>query len=167
MAENAVPSAARFSMWGMLRARGARAVRAFGPAVLLAVFAALAIVSLARDSATFDETAHVAAGFTYWDRRDFRLNPEHPPLAKMWAALPLWLGGVRDVDYSSEHWRRRDHWRFGFIFLNGPLEGYERREPGRRLIPLLDPLQGSCLRVCEQTFAIHCEGVDRAQIAQP
>jgi hypothetical protein len=53
-----------------------------------AVFAA-SVVSFARNStATFDEIAHLSAGYAYlrWD--DYRLNPEHPPLVKKLAALP-------------------------------------------------------------------------------
>jgi hypothetical protein len=65
------------------------------PAVvlLLAVFVASGAWSALRLSATFDETTHLPAGFTYLDRLGFRHNPEHPPLAKMWAALPLLLSG--------------------------------------------------------------------------
>ena len=69
------------------------------PALLLVVFASAGAFSLIRDSASFDETAHLPAGFTYLDRWDFRLNPEHPPLSKAWAALPLWLGGLQ-----ARHW---------------------------------------------------------------
>jgi hypothetical protein len=54
-----------------------------------AAFAA-SVISFARNStATFDEIAHLSAGYAYlrWD--DYRLNPEHPPLMKKLAALPL------------------------------------------------------------------------------
>src|SRR6516164_1025429 len=37
---------------------------------------------------TFDETSHLTAGYTYLAWGDYRLNPEHPPLVKLWAALP-------------------------------------------------------------------------------
>ena len=50
-------------------------------------------ISLRLESATFDETAHLPAGYTYLDRFDFRLNPEHPPLFKAWAALAPWAAG--------------------------------------------------------------------------
>ena len=75
--------------------------RALVPAALL-VFAGLAFLSLRDDSATSDELAHLPAGFTYVDRLDFRLNPEHPPLAKIWAALPLKIAGLARPDYASE-----------------------------------------------------------------
>jgi hypothetical protein len=57
-------------------------------ACLLAAFAALALLAAARQSPAYDETAHLAAGLTYLERGDFRLNPEHPPLLKVLAALP-------------------------------------------------------------------------------
>jgi len=62
-----------------------------GVVVLLfcAIFAA-SVISFARNaSATFDEIAHLSAGYAYLHWNDYRLNPEHPPLAKDLAALPL------------------------------------------------------------------------------
>jgi hypothetical protein len=40
------------------------------------------------DGFTLDEAYHIAAGVSYVKDRDFRINPEHPPLVK------LWVGGV-------------------------------------------------------------------------
>ncbi len=96
-------------------------------ALLLAGFAIAGAVSLARDAATFDETAHVAAGLSYLDRRDFRLNTEHPPLAKLWAAWPVRLLGRDAVDYGSPSWRAADPWVLGFEALKG--------DPARMLFP--------------------------------
>ena len=45
--------------------------------VLLGLFVVCGFVSLWGDSVTFDETAHLAAGVSYWEKGDFRLNPEH------------------------------------------------------------------------------------------
>ncbi len=36
------------------------------------------------DSFTFDEAYHIGAGVAYIKTGDFRLNPEHPPLVKLW-----------------------------------------------------------------------------------
>ncbi|MBI4123140.1 MAG: glycosyltransferase family 39 protein [Parcubacteria group bacterium] len=41
------------------------------------------------DSLTFDELAHIPAGYSYLTQQDYRLNPEHPPLFKDLAATPL------------------------------------------------------------------------------
>ena len=58
-------------------------------AALLAVLAILLIASARQESQTFDESTHLAAGFAYWKHGDFGRNPEHPPLVKLLAAIPL------------------------------------------------------------------------------
>lgn len=42
-----------------------------------------------RDALTYDEDAHIPAGYSYLKTHDMRLNPEHPPLLKDMAAFPL------------------------------------------------------------------------------
>ncbi|KKT42296.1 MAG: Tetratricopeptide repeat protein [Candidatus Giovannonibacteria bacterium GW2011_GWA2_44_13b] len=42
-----------------------------------------------NDSATFDEIAHIPAGYTYLKYQDSRINSEHPPLLKDLAVMPL------------------------------------------------------------------------------
>ncbi len=63
----------------------------FVPAVLaLLVILALEMFLSARlESQTFDEPAHLYAGYSYWLHSDFGINPEHPPLVKLVASLPL------------------------------------------------------------------------------
>jgi hypothetical protein len=58
-------------------------------AILLATMFFLAVFSIKDDAFTFDETAHVTAGYSYLTQKDYRLNPEHPPLIKDLAAFPL------------------------------------------------------------------------------
>ncbi len=67
------------------------------------LFVLLASVPAYRQSATFDEPVHLAAGWSYLSAGDFRMNPEHPPLLKEWAALPLLAMAVwpRDMDVGS------------------------------------------------------------------
>ncbi len=51
----------------------------------LIVFAvARSSVATRLDSFTFDEAYHIGAGAAYVKTGDFRLNPEHPPLVKLW-----------------------------------------------------------------------------------
>src|ERR1700728_2400679 len=71
--------------------------------LLIALFV-LAGGAALRESVTVDEVAHIGAGLSYLQRLDLRLNPEHPPLAKLLAALPLALRGAR-ADYSSPAWK--------------------------------------------------------------
>ena len=59
----------------------------------VAAFLALFVFQYARvadaNSLTWDECDHMYAGYMQWMHRDFGLNPEHPPLAKFVATLPL------------------------------------------------------------------------------
>jgi dolichyl-phosphate-mannose--protein O-mannosyl transferase len=70
---------------------------------LLAVMAVLAGGAARRESVTVDEVAHIGAGVSYLQKLDLRMNEEHPPLAKVLAALPLVLRGVH-ADYSNTSW---------------------------------------------------------------
>ncbi len=58
-------------------------------AALLGALVLQATGAATRNSVTFDEHAYIAAGHSYWARRDFRLGREHPPLTKLVAGLPL------------------------------------------------------------------------------
>lgn len=71
--------------------------------LLLLFMAALSGGAALRESVTIDEVAHIGAGLSYLQRFELRLNEEHPPLAKMLAALPLVLRGTR-ADYSHVSW---------------------------------------------------------------
>src|SRR6266849_6571526 len=41
------------------------------------------------ESLTNDELVHIPSGYHYLVTGNFRLNPEHPPLVKLWACLPV------------------------------------------------------------------------------
>ncbi|MFZ3201889.1 MAG: glycosyltransferase family 39 protein [Candidatus Acidiferrales bacterium] len=73
-------------------------------AALLLIFMAILMGgSIRRETAGFDEPTHIGAGVSYIQKLDLRMNPEHPPLAKILAALPLVIHGVR-ADYSNPAW---------------------------------------------------------------
>jgi 4-amino-4-deoxy-L-arabinose transferase-like glycosyltransferase len=74
-----------------------------GVVLLLALMALLADGAARRESATFDEIAHIGAGVSYLEKQEMRMNEEHPPLAKVLAAVPLVIRGVR-ADYSQVSW---------------------------------------------------------------
>ncbi len=71
-----------------------------------------------QDSATMDEKAHIPAGFTYLKFKDYRLNPEHPPLAKDIAALPLMFFKL-NFPLNSSSWQKdiNGQWEVGDLFL--------------------------------------------------
>jgi Dolichyl-phosphate-mannose-protein mannosyltransferase len=67
------------------------------------VLAALVIVmvtqlwtSIRQLSITSDEVDHLQAGYRYLQCNDFGWNPEHPPLVKIVAALPLMAMSIQD-----------------------------------------------------------------------
>ena len=57
--------------------------------LLCAIYIGLSISFAHSTSATYDETAHLASGYTCLKYHDYRISPTHPPLAKKLAALPL------------------------------------------------------------------------------
>lgn len=57
--------------------------------LIMAFFTTVSLLNAKNDSATFDEVAHIPAGYSYVTQHDMRLNPEHPPLLKDLVGLPL------------------------------------------------------------------------------
>jgi len=85
---------------------------------LLVLMFLLTFLSMRGDSATMDESAHIPAGYSYLSQKDFRLNPEHPPLIKDLAALPLLF---LKLNFPKDHpsWQEgvNNQWWFGNVFL--------------------------------------------------
>jgi Dolichyl-phosphate-mannose-protein mannosyltransferase len=93
--------------------------------LLLAIMALLAGGAARRESVTVDEVAHTGAGVSYLQTLDMRMNEEHPPLAKVLAALPLVLRRAH-ADYADISWtfsgermfnQYLGEWVFGHSFL--------------------------------------------------
>src|SRR3989344_7295314 len=57
-----------------------------------------------NDSATFDEVAHIGAGYAYLKYQDGRLNPEHPPLLKSLAASSLLFLNLKESIPTQQFW---------------------------------------------------------------
>src|ERR1035437_6639640 len=75
--------------------------------VLLVVQAAHVAYVVHRESLTFDEDDHMFAGYMMWKTGDYGLNPEHPPLVKLLATLPvlgenLWVPPLQGRDFKQE-----------------------------------------------------------------
>ncbi|HEV8593320.1 MAG TPA: glycosyltransferase family 39 protein [Pyrinomonadaceae bacterium] len=88
-------------------------------AVLFAAFAFQLVYHAVQTSATFDERPHILAGYRYWQCGDFTANPEHPPLVKLLATIPL-----TGMDLIGPNWEcgsrpttSRDGWTAGASFL--------------------------------------------------
>ncbi|MBU3964615.1 glycosyltransferase family 39 protein [Patescibacteria group bacterium] len=90
--------------------------------ILLGACFLMAFLSSRNMSLTMDEKAHIPSGYSYLAFMDYRLNPEHPPLAKDLAALPLLF---LDLNFPTEHksWTEdiNGQWDSGseFIFNSG------------------------------------------------
>jgi hypothetical protein len=57
--------------------------------VLVVLAVIRSAVATRTDGFTIDDAYHITAGVSYVKLRDFRLNPEHPPLVKLWAGAAL------------------------------------------------------------------------------
>jgi len=90
-----------------------------GVSLLLVFFVTLSLSSTLDKSPTSDEGFHLVAGYSYLKWRDFRINPEHPPLAKVLAALPLLALDINDTPLSRD---QRDHVQanrmYGWVLAN-------------------------------------------------
>jgi 4-amino-4-deoxy-L-arabinose transferase-like glycosyltransferase len=75
--------------------------------VLLVIQALQVAFVVHRESLTFDEDNHIFAGYMMHKTADFGLNPEHPPLVKLLATLPLlgkdlWTPPLQGRDFKIE-----------------------------------------------------------------
>lgn len=75
--------------------------------VLLTLQVVQVVIVLHRESLTWDETDHMYAGYRMWKNGDFGLNPEHPPLVKLLATLPvlgnkLWVPPLKGTFFKGE-----------------------------------------------------------------
>src|SRR3989344_3529578 len=84
----------------------------------LAIMFFLMLFSALGESAIMDELAHIPAGYSYLTEKDMRLNPEHPPLIKDSAALPLLFLNL-NFPTDQKFWTEdiNGQWTAGSVFL--------------------------------------------------
>src|SRR5947199_10278665 len=87
--------------------------------LLAALHAVLAITAATEKSPTFDEPTHLTAGYSYWLRNDYRLDPENGNLPARWAAIPLLWS--RPAFPENAAWNQGDVGRVseGFLYSRG------------------------------------------------
>src|SRR4051812_6703621 len=87
-------------------------------AALLAAMFGLGLGSMVGNSAIVDEVAHIPSGYSYLHYGDYRLNPEHPPLIKDLAGLPLQFMHLKFPD-NEPAWTTdvNGQWEAGWNFL--------------------------------------------------
>jgi putative flippase GtrA len=84
--------------------------------LLLGFVATISIILAKNDSGTVDEVAHIPSGYSYVAYNDFRLNPEHPPLAKAVSGIPLLF--TKNVELTkSAAWDDINQWEAGWDFI--------------------------------------------------
>jgi hypothetical protein len=83
--------------------------------LLAALHGVLAITATIEKSPTFDEPTHLTAGYSYWLKSDYRLDPENGNWPARWAALPLLWS--RPVFPKNAAWDRGDVGRVSENFL--------------------------------------------------
>jgi len=86
--------------------------------LLLSIMFISAFSSYLGDSLTMDELSHIPAGYSYLSQKDFRINPEHPPLIKDLAAFPLLFLNL-NFPSDSDAWNKdvNSQWRYGWELL--------------------------------------------------
>jgi len=83
--------------------------------LLLAIQAAQVVFMIHRESLTWDEDDHMFAGYMMWKAGDYGLNPEHPPLVKLLATLPLlgeklWIPPSTGREFKAEAYLNGRDW---------------------------------------------------------
>ncbi len=86
-------------------------------AALFALAATLAWSAATTDSVTVDEPAHLVAGYASLRTGDFRLSPDHPPLARWLLALPFQAIGQPWAVERQEGWDSGDIFALGERFF--------------------------------------------------
>ncbi len=105
------------------------------------LFLAQTVLSVRQESATFDETDHLPAGYVYWRLGDYGVMPEHPPFIKMLASIPLLLVDVKMPRLPS-HISVQEDFLFGRRFLYETNDGDRLLFLGRMAVLPLGLLLG-------------------------
>lgn len=107
-------------------------------ALVCAVSFSLMFYASRTDSAIMDELAHIPAGYGYVHNLDYRLNPEHPPLVKALAMLPvLFLNPNFPTDGASWTTDVNGQWDMGYQFLYNSGNDANQIIRLARLLPIL------------------------------
>jgi Flp pilus assembly protein TadD len=72
--------------------------------LFIAIFSLITFGVIRQQSPTVDEPVHLLSGYAALKWSDYRANPEHPPLAKLWAALPLLALDIKDPRPTAIAW---------------------------------------------------------------
>jgi len=109
--------------------------------LLLLVLSLQLFFSVRRESQTWDEGNHIFAGYRSWTHADYGLNPEHPPLMKMFATAPL-LWSQPKSPVLEERFFKEDAFLRGkeFLYQNDPDKILARTRTAAAILTLLTAL---------------------------
>ena len=77
--------------------------------LFIGLFSLVSVGAILHQSPTVDEPVHLLSGYASLKWSDYRANPEHPPLAKLWAALPLLAMDIKDPRPAAIAWEIIPH----------------------------------------------------------
>jgi hypothetical protein len=114
------------------------ALRRIVPLFLLVLFGWMALSVSPRVGVTFDETAHLTAGYSYWRTDEYRLQPENGNFPQRWAALPLLAGSTNFPALEDPANQDADVWWLGReLFFHSGNDTAKLLLAGRSMIVLL------------------------------
>ena len=76
-----------------------------GVIALLLILGLQLVLSIRQESQTWDEANHIFAGYRSWTHADFGLNPEHPPMVKLLATLPLFSSQLKTPELQDRYFK--------------------------------------------------------------
>lgn len=95
--------------------------------LLLACHLGILLYGAVWQSPVADEIPHVVSGLSHWQLADFSLYRVNPPLARMWATLPIYLFEPNQDDWLKLYQNPGDFGRTEF----GAAAAFIRQEPDR------------------------------------
>lgn len=115
---------------------------------LLLILAGTILHTIHGESLTWDEADHIFAGYETWKTHDYGFNPEHPPLVKMLATIPL-LGLDLKVPPNQNRFFKTEAYMDGReLLFRSPGYSGEDLTFRVRILPLLFTLIAAILVFC-------------------
>jgi hypothetical protein len=109
--------------------------------LLLVILSLQLFFSVRRESQTWDEANHIYTGYRSWTHADYGLNPEHPPLVKLFTTIPL-LWSQPKSPTLEERFFKEDAFLRGkeFLYQNDAEKILSRTRTAAALLTLLTAL---------------------------
>ena len=108
---------------------------------LLLVLSLQLFFSVRRESQTWDEGDHIFTGYRSWTHGDYGLNPEHPPLVKLFVTLPLLWSQPKSPALEGRFFKEDAFLRGKeFLYQNDPDKILSRTRSAAAIFTLLTAL---------------------------